>query len=280
MTLAQAMLLAVLQGTSELFPVSSLGHTVIVPALLGWRIDRSAPDFLAFIVALHLGTAIALVVFYRREWGPIVRALWTSVVRGQLSGSAPERTGWLIVVGTIPLGILGVFFEAPVRSLFGSTAIVAVFLIMNAAIMFVGEWLKGRTKLRREIASLSWKEGVAVGLSQALALFPGISRSGSAMVAGLLVRLDHEEAAHLSFLLATPAIGAASLLEIPRLFGPGPREMLALSALGAVLAGVTAYLSVAFLTQYFKSNDLRPFGWYCLIVGVAVFWLAATKRIV
>ena len=280
MTFIQAMLLALLQGASELFPISSLGHTVIVPALLHWPIDRSEPSFLAFIVALHLGTAVALAVYYRAEWGPIVRALWESVVRGQLSGSAPERIGWLLVAGTIPVALLGVFFEKPVRSLFASTAIVGAFLMINGFVMFAGEWLKARSRRGVSLADLPLGGGVAVGTAQALALFPGISRSGSSMVAGLLAGLDHEDAARYSFLLATPAIGAAALFEVPRLFAPGAQGVLTESVVGAVVSGVTAYLSVAFLTRYFKSNDLRPFGWYCLIAGALTVGLAITKRIV
>ncbi len=274
------MLLALLQGASELFPISSLGHTVIVPALLHWNIDRSDPSFLAFVVALHLGTAIALLVFYRNEWGPILRGLAGSIARGRLSDSIPERVGWLLVVGTVPVAILGVFFERPVRALFSSTAIVGGFLMLNALVMFAGEWLKAREKAIRPLAELTWPQAAGVGTAQALALFPGISRSGSSMVAGLLAGLDHEDAARYSFLLATPAIAAASLLELPKLFTAEAAPVLTQSLIGAVLSGVTAYASVAFLTRYFKSNDLRPFGWYCLIAGALAVGLAVTKRIV
>jgi undecaprenyl-diphosphatase len=273
------MLLAVLQGASELFPISSLGHTVIVPALLRWPLDRSDPSFLAFIVALHLGTAVALLIFYRADWGPIAGGLMQSVVRGHLSGSAPERTGWLLVAGTIPVAILGVFFEKPVRSLFASTAIVGAFLILNAFIMFAGEWLKARSRRGVALPDLPLAGGFAVGTAQALALFPGISRSGASMVAGLVAGLDHEDAARYSYLLATPAIGAAALFEVPKLFAPEAHTVLIQAAVGALVAGVTAYLSVAFLTRYFKSNDLRPFGWYCLFAGALAVGLAVTKRI-
>jgi undecaprenyl-diphosphatase len=273
------MLLALLQGASELFPISSLGHTVLVPALLGWRIDRSDPSFLSFVVALHLGTAVALVIFYWPDWVPIVRGLAQSVARGRLGDSAPERIGWLLVAGTIPVAILGVFFEKPVRALFSSTAIVGGFLMVNAFIMFGGEWMKAREKAVRPLAALTWGQAAAVGTAQALALFPGISRSGTSMVAGLVAGLSHEDAARYSFLLATPAIAAASLLELPKLFAPEAHGILTESLAGSVLSGVTAYWSVAFLTRYFRSNDLRPFGWYCLIAGAIAVGLAVTKRI-
>jgi undecaprenyl-diphosphatase len=284
MTFVQAMLLAILQGASELFPVSSLGHIVIVPALLHWDIDRKAPTFLAFVVVLHLGTAIALLAFYWGEWVGIVRAFVAALVRGRLSGDPQEKTAWLLIAGTVPVGLLGVFLEDPVRALFGSTAIVAVFLMLNALLMFFGERLKRIDRPQggvpaRELAALSWTDGVQVGLAQSLALLPGISRSGSAMVAGLLLDLSHEESARYSFLLATPAIGAASLLELPRLFAPEAHSVLVESLAGGIVAGVTAYLSVAFLTRYFQTHDLRPFGWYCLGLGALTLTLTLTHVI-
>jgi undecaprenyl-diphosphatase len=279
------MLLAVLQGASELFPVSSLGHTVLVPAMLHWNFDRSDPTFLAYVVALHLGTAIALVVFYRSDWARIVRAITASVVRGSLSDDADERIGWLLVVGTVPVAIIGVFLEKPVRQFFGSSAIVAGFLILNAFVMFAGEWLRRRSLAAAPASAvvplrdLTWGDGARVGFSQAAALFPGISRSGSSIVAGLLLRLSHEDAARYSFLLATPVIVAASVLELPKLFEPGAHAVLVQAIVGGILAALTAYASVAFLTRWFHSHDLRPFGWYCLIVGTIALGLALAKVI-
>lgn len=276
------MFLAVLQGVSELFPISSLGHTVLIPALLHWPVDESSESFLAFVVVLHLGTALALLTFYRAEWVRIVKALVGSIVRGRLSGARDEHLGWLLVVGTIPVGILGVLFQTSVRTLFASPIPVAIFLIVNAGVMFAGEALRRRQHARAERSSkpierVTWAEGIGVGVAQSLALLPGISRSGSSIVAGLLVDLDHEAAANYSFLLATPVILLASLLEVPALFKPGvtigPVEAVA----GCVVAGITAYASVAFLTRYFQHNDLRPFGWYCLLAGVACLLLFSTK---
>ncbi len=275
MTFTQALVLALLQGVSELFPVSSLGHTILVPAVLGWRnIDRSAPSFLSFVVVLHLGTALALIVFYRTQWAAIVRALARSIVRGRLSDQRDERIGWLLVVGTIPVGILGVTLEHPVRKLFGSPAPAAAFLFVNGLIMFLGERLRRRRAGGRPLDKLSYGQSIAIGLAQAAALLPGISRSGVSMVAGLLSDLNHEEAAHYSFLLATPVILAAAVLEVPKLFAPGAHVVLVQAVVGGVAAGIAAYASVAFLTKYFRSNDLRPFGWYCVVVGAICFVLA------
>ncbi len=272
------MLLALLQGVSELFPVSSLGHTILVPALLHWPVDRTDPTFLAFVVVLHLGTAIALFIFYRREWVVLARALFASIARGRMDGSKDERIAWLLVVGTVPVGILGVFLESPVRRLFGAVAPAAIFLIANAFIMFLGEYLRRRQhdaqrRAYKKLERLTWVQSVGVGLAQSLALLPGISRSGSSIVAGLLVDLDHEDAARYSFLLATPVIFAAALLEIPKLWAPGAHVVAMQAAAGCVVAGVAAYASVAFLTRYFQRNDLRPFGWYCLLFGALCLFL-------
>jgi undecaprenyl-diphosphatase len=279
-TFVQALVLALLQGISELFPISSLGHTILLPALLQWHnIDRSSAAFLAFVVVLHLGTAVALVVFYRRDWCAIVRAMVTSIARGRLGTDRDERTGWLLVVATIPVGILGVIFEHPVRQLFGSPATAAAFLAVNGLMMFAGEGLrrmqrKEAARQDKPIERLTYPAALFVGLAQGLALLPGISRSGSSMVAGLLCDLDHEDAARFSFLLATPVIGAAALLEMPKLFVPEAHLVLAQALAGGVVAAIAAYCSVAFLTRYFKTNDLRPFGWYCLIAGAVCFALA------
>ncbi len=274
-TFLQVLILALLQGVSELFPISSLGHTILVPALLHWtNVDRSNPTFLAFVVILHLGTALALIVYYRARWWSIVRALVASVIRGRLSGDRDERVGWLLVVGTIPVGILGVIFEEPVRALFGSPAPAALFLALNGLIMFGGEALKRRQAGNLPIEHLSFAQSALVGIAQSFALLPGISRSGTSMVAGLLCDLDHEDAAEFSFLLATPVIFAAALLETRYLVAPGAHVVLAQAIVGGIVAAIAAYLSVAFLMRYFKSNDLRPFGWYCLIVGVVCFILS------
>jgi len=279
MTFGQAIALALLQGVSELFPVSSLGHTILVPALLHWQnVQRSSPSFLAFVVVLHLGTALALIAYYRDEWYAIARALIASVVRGRLSDDRSERIGWRLVVGTIPVGILGVIFEAPVRRLFGSPAPAAIFLLINGLVMFAGEALRRRQHASgqryKPIEDLSYPASVLIGVAQGLALLPGISRSGISMVAGLLFDLDHENAAHYSFLLATPVILAAGLLEIPKLLVPEAHVVLVEGVAGGIAAGIAAYLSVAFLMRYFRSNDLRPFGWYCVVVGAISFFLA------
>ncbi len=282
------MLLAVLQGVSELFPVSSLGHTVLLPALLRWNVDEGSESFLAFVVVLHLGTALALIVFYRRDWVAIIRAFIASIVRGRFSDDRDERTAWLLVAGTIPVGILGVLLQSYVKMLFASPIPVSIFLFANGFIMLFGEWLRRRQhpstgtpgdKEYHRLDQLAWRDGVFVGFVQSLALLPGISRAGSAIVAGLVRDLHHEDAARYSFLLATPVILAAALLEFPKLFAPDAHVVLVQAVVGGILAGVTAYASVAFLTRWFRHNDLSPFAWYCIAAGAVSFILFATKVI-
>lgn len=279
MTFLQAMALALLQGVSELFPISSLGQTILIPALLHWHFNRSDPSFLAFVTVLHLGTAVALVVYYRTTWLRIVRAFFASVLRGKIGDDSNEKLAWLLIVGTVPVGILGVLLKDTVQKFFGSAEVAALFLMLNAGVMFLGEWLRKRQKTQlgrtdKPVASLSWAQSAGIGVGQALALFPGISRSGASMVAGLICDLDHEDAAQYSFLLATPVILAAGLFEIGDLTGPGSHGVLVQAVIGGVLAGIAAYASVAFLVRYFRRNDLRPFGWYCLVFGAACFTLA------
>jgi undecaprenyl-diphosphatase len=281
-TFLQAIVLAILQGISELFPVSSLGHTILIPALLRWHnIDRADPSFLAFVVVLHLGTALALIVFYRKDWVVLARAFAGSIVRGKLSDDPDERVAWLIVVGTIPVGILGLLFKEKVSILFGTVAPAAIFLMINGLVMFAGDWLRRRQHETegedyKRIEQLNYGQSVAVGFGQALALLPGISRSGASIVVGLLCGLDMASAARYSFLLATPVIFAAAALAIPELWAPGAHVVAMQAIVGAVLAGIFAYLSVAFLTKYFKNHDLRAFGWYCLLFGALCLILAKT----
>ncbi len=279
MSAFQALCLAVLQGFSELFPISSIGHTVLIPKLVGWNVDQQAPTFLPFLVMLHLGTAGALLLFFWRDWLAIVAALVRSVLRGKLSGDPDEHLGWMLVAGTIPTGILGFFLESRLKALFASPAIAAVFLVVNGFIMYFGERLRRKEGARtRSLDDLQWQEAAAIGLAQSAALIPGISRSGSTIVAGLLTRLNHEDAARFSCLLATPVIAAAGLLEVPVLLGATGRGMLGISLLGGIAAAITAWLSVKFLMRYFEFGRLDPFAYYCWAFGALSLVILTFRR--
>jgi len=286
LSIIQAIVLALLQGVTELFPISSLGHTVILPGLLGWA-DISTNTacggescFLPFIVALHLGTSIALLAFFWRDWLQVIMTLFNSVKRGEVKTGTEEWVSWLVIIGCIPAGLLGVFLETPLKKLFSSPLVAATFLIINGSLLFLGESLRRRTEAKlsllspkereaqfRPLVSLTWKEAIIVGLAQSLALIPGISRSGMTIVAGLGVRLTHEDAARFSFLLGTPIIFAAGALEIPQLLGVSASTWL-LIILGMALSGVAAFLSTKFLMKYFEKGRLDPFAYYCWGFGL------------
>jgi len=289
-TYFQAIVIGFLQGITELFPISSLGHAVILPKLLGWNLNQKEPYYLAFLVATHLATALVLFLFFLPEWRRILRGLGRSLRDREVApGDADARLAWLLVVGTIPAGLIGLLFEHPLRSLFANPEAAAVFLMINGLILFAAERLRRRApgaseradalarsdesatgpEAEQRLATLGYREAVAVGSAQAAALFPGISRSGVTMAGGLFVGLTNEDAARYSFLLATPIIGAAALLKLPDLFGSDGAGVRGPALAGAVCAGLAAWASVKFLMRYFETNRLTPFAWYCLIAGFA-----------
>lgn len=276
----KTIVLALLQGVTELFPISSLGHTVIIPGLIGWGDLIHNQNFLPLIVALHLGTSIALVIYFWRDWLQVLRTLLNSIKEGEVKTGTEEWISWLIIIGCVPAGIVGVLLKSPLEKLFASPIIAATFLVVNGSVLFAGEQLRRRSEARlhaltakereaqfRPLSSLSWKEAIIVGLFQSFALIPGFSRSGMTIVAGLGVRMTHEDAARYSFLLGTPLIGAAALLEVPQLLGQSAGTLMYV-ILGMVLAGVAAYLSTKFLMKYFETGRLDPFAYYCWGAGV------------
>ena len=265
--LFQAIVLAAVQGVTELFPVSSLGHAVILPHLFGWTIDQSAPTFLPFLVLLHVGTALALLLYFWRDWWLLLSSLFQ---RGDGAAAEGRHVLLLIVLGTIPAGLVGLVLRNRLADLFADFRIAAIFLILNGVLLALGEFLRRRAG-SAQLATLKPWQAIVIGLSQVIALLPGFSRSGATMVGGLLVGLEHQSAARFSFLLATPIIGAAGVLEIPKLLQPDARAALGPAVIGAMIAGVLAYISTAILMRYFKQqevNALLPFSAYCAILGI------------
>lgn len=268
MSTLQAIIIALVQGATELFPVSSLGHAVMLPALFHWRINEHAPDFLPFLVMLHLGTALALLGYFWADWWMLAKGLLGVGTPHQVSES--RRVFVLIVIATIPAVIVGFLLEHFFRNLFGTPLVAAAFLMVNGGLLLVGEQLRG--KGNRPLSSLTALDAITIGCWQCTALIPGISRSGATMVGGLLRGIDHEGSAHFSFLIATPIIMGATVLEVPKLLHAGvPQGMLGISVLAAVVAGGTALASTAFLMRYFRSHDrwaLNPFAYYCIAAGL------------
>jgi undecaprenyl-diphosphatase len=273
---AQAVVLGLLQGAAELFPVSSLGHSVVLPSLLGWDIHQNDDYFLTFLVATHLATALVLLGFFWSDWVRIARGLGRSLRDREIAvGDTDARLGWLLVVGTIPAGILGLVLEHPLRKVFASPATAAVFLMLNGLMLFGAEALRRRAPVTqradgsdaRIARGVRWRGALGVGSAQAIALLPGFSRSGATMSGGLLVGLSNEDAARFAFLLATPIIGAAALLKLPDLAGSQGDGVRGPALAGALCAALTAYLSVRFLVRFFETNRLTPFAAYCTVAG-------------
>jgi undecaprenyl-diphosphatase len=269
MDIVQAIGIAILQGATELFPVSSLGHAVVVPALLNSSVDQSAPEFLPFLVMLHVGTAVALLAFFWRDWLDLIRGVLGVDDAAKVAES--RRLLLLIIVATIPAGVVGGVLEHKLRQLFDSPAIVSGFLIANGVLLIVCERLRGRSGSHRPLTSLTMRDATVVGVWQCLALIPGLSRSGATIVGGLLRGFDHGAAAHFSFLIATPIILGATALEVPKLLHASvPPGTLSTAGIAAVVAGLTALASTWILMRLFRRHDswsLTPFGIYCLAFG-------------
>jgi len=288
--------MGLVQGVTELFPISSLGQAVVLPTLLGWddlaRVQAQPESFfLAFLVGLHVATAIALLIYFRDEWLRIIPGFFRTIGAGVNGRTAPwavirtadERIAWLLVVATIPAGLTGVAFEHLFRVTFSKPLFAAVFLIVNGVILLAGELVRRRSEVRalasahgtyegtnsRRLEILEFREAAIIGVAQVLALIAGISRSGITMVAGLVRGLSHEDAARFSFLLATPIILAAGLYKLPDLFGPLGNGIRGQVLAGSVVSGIVAYLSVRFLMRYFETRTLTPFAIFCLLEGIA-----------
>ncbi|MDQ1735236.1 MAG: undecaprenyl-diphosphatase [Pseudonocardiales bacterium] len=309
----EAGVIGLLQGVTELFPVSSLGHSVLIPAVIGgsWarELNVSAPEspYLAFIVGLHVATAIALIIYFWRDWLRIIGGLFTSIRHRQVR-TPDERLAWMLILATIPVGITGLLLEHTFRTVLAKPSPAAIFLMLNGVVLFGAEWLRRRQEamtatvaaspasaavagghlsgdsvitvanhsdiqVDAELSRMPIKRAVLIGTAQIIALAPGFSRSGAAMAAGLNRGLSHVSAARFSFLLATPVILAAGVLKIPDLMGPLGNGIRGQVVFGSVLSGLAAYVSVRFLSRYFETRSLRPFAWYCVVAGAVALVL-------
>jgi undecaprenyl-diphosphatase len=297
LTFFQAIVIGLLQGFSELFPISSLGHSVLIPGLLGWHnlVNGQSANksfYLSFVVGLHVATALALAVFFWRDWVRIISGFFTTL-RTRRIETPDQRMAWLLITATIPAGLVGLIFENKFRVLFAKPEAAALFLTANGVILAAGELLRRHQSRHpavaepppiptavlltggpssepgRSLDALQYRETVLIGTAQILALFAGISRSGITMVAGLLRGLNHEDAARFSFLLATPVILAAGLLKVPDLLGPLGNGIRWQVLAGSVAAALSAYISVRFLVRWFQTRTLWPFAVYCLVAGIA-----------
>lgn len=284
LSLTQAIIMGLLQGVSELFPVSSLGHSVIFPQLVGWHLDQSNPFFLMFLVSTHLATALVLFLFFYKDWIKILRGMGRSLAAREISdGNFHGRLGWLLVAGTIPAGIIGLLFQDKLQAAFAAPKLAAIFLVLNGFMLYIGELLRRKAPTQengdpdKHLKKLSWWQAIKIGTAQIISLIPGFSRSGSTITAGLTTGLSHEDAARFSFLLATPIIGAAALLKIPELLISTDSNAILVALTGAVCAGLSAYFSVKYLMRYFQTKTLTPFAVYCVSAGIIFFVILSIR---
>ena len=269
LSIFQGIILAVIQGISELFPISSLAQGVIIPTLFGWHINRQAEGFLPFLVVLHLGTALALIVYFYKDWISLFKGFFKGVAKRNININEDSKTLYLLALATIPAGILGLIFVHKLKKLFGFTDIAAFFLIINGIILYLGEKRRRKQGIAK-IADMTVYMALIIGFFQSFALIPGISRSAITMVAALYLGFKHESAAKFSFLLATPIIFAAGLLEVPKMLKLHLANFDAIAVISGIVAGVVAYFSIWFLMKYFHKyevNALYPFAFYCILFG-------------
>jgi len=296
-TYFQAIILGLVQGVTELFPISSLGHSILIANLFGWnnivkQETATESGFLSFLVMLHIATAVALIIFYREQWVRIAKGFFRSLKTRKLGHDSDAKLAWLLIAATIPAGLVGLIFEHSLRTQFGKPFFAVIFIMINGFILIKGDKIISKSQLERprqphkdasaaELAvsktsrmvsdHLGFGRAIIVGVAQVGALFAGISRSGITMIAGVRSGLDHEDAARFSFLLATPIILAAGVYKLPDFIGSNGNGVRGQVLVGAAAAGIAAYFSVRFLDKYFRTRSLRPFGLYC--VGFGVFML-------
>lgn len=296
----QALILGFVQGVTELFPVSSLGHSVLIVNLFGWhnlsdqQTARHSP-FLSLLVMMHVATAIALIIFYRREWQRIIIGFFRSLQTKNVATDSDAKLAWLLIAATIPAGLVGIVFERALRKEFATAFFAIIFIIINGIMLIKGDKLVVKAELNRprqrkkdaaadEVAAgktvrvvsdhLTFPRAALIGVAQIGALFAGISRSGITMLAGLRSGLDHQDAARFSFLLATPIILAAGIYKLPDVLSAQSQSIRGPILAGSLVAGVAAYFSVRFLDKYFRNKSLRPFGFYCIGFGLLMLLLS------
>ncbi len=282
----QAIVLGVLQGATELFPISSLGHTVLFPTLFRWHDivawqSQSNSPWLAFVVMLHVGSAVGLLIYFWRDWIDIIRAFFQTLAKRRIE-TPNERLAWLIIAATIPVGILGLVLQKAIAVALSKPLAAAIFLVVNGFMLIGAERYRRRAEVRalahreglnaegaRRLDSMEYREAAIIGVAESTALIAGISRDGVVMTAGLARGLDNADAARFGFLLATPPILLAGLLKFSELDGPeGAHGVRGAAYLAALFSAITAIATVHFLTRYFQRGNLRPFGVYCIAFGL------------
>lgn len=287
----QAIVIGLLQGFTELFPISSLGHAILIPSLFGWEEVYSNQSvgtsfYVSFAVLIHLATTVAIIIFYRKEWAKIIKGFFSSIKKQSIT-NPHEKLAWLLIFATIPAGLVAIIFSNTLEEQFAEPLSAAIFLTINGFVLLFGAYLHKRNKTKRQDFSLestakntnqiSLKRSGIIGISQVAALFAGISRSGVTMVGGLVSGLDSEDAARFSFLLSTPIILGAAIYKLPDFLDASMADARPEMLVGGIAAAFAAYFSVKFLDRYFRTRSLMPFAIYCLVFGALMIIFELTK---
>lgn len=270
MTLFQSIILGIVQGITEFLPISSSAHLVIVPYILGWELP--AQDAFIFDVLVQMGTLAAVILYFRQDLIVIATAMWQSLKNGNLFSNKDGLLGWYLLLSTIPAVFFGLIFGTIVEKAFDSPTATATFLLFTAGLLILGEKAgKGEKKLK----AINWVDAAIIGVFQALALFPGISRSGSTIAGGMLRNLDRQSAARFSFLMSIPVMVAAGILSIIDLIQlPGFVSQIPTLISGTITSAIVGYVSIRWLLSYLNRNSLFIFAGYCTLLS-AIVWIIA-----
>ena len=280
-TYGQAVIIGFIQGITELFPISSLGHAILIPAWLGGSFKDFISDenqtYLLISIAMHLASSVALFLVFRKRWQNLIFGSFSALKSRNFQNTQFKVLSY-IIIATIPVGILGLAFDDYFQSIFGKPEFSAIFLTINGLILIGAERLSRRDVAHELLDSdaeidhrVNVKSAVVIGFGQSLALFAGISRFGVTMSAGLLSKLNHSVASDFAFLLSLPVILGASIVKLPELFTTDANQLMRQIIAGSIVSFICTYISVTFLVRWFKTRTLYPFAIYCLIVGILSF---------
>jgi undecaprenyl-diphosphatase len=273
MTIIQAIILGAIQGLSEFIPISSSAHLVITQSIMGWKIPEQ--DAFIFDVLVHLGTLVAVVIYFRKDLWEILRAFISGIVNKRPFFEDASRLGWILILATIPSIIVGFIFQSQVEVAFSSPLFAGIFLSVTAILLFMAEIIGNRS---RKLDKINWKDGLIIGLFQAISLLPGISRSGSAITGGMVRNLDRPSSARFSFLLSIPAIvGAVALAIVDLIHSPNYALQIPTLIAGFIVSGLVGYLSIRWLLSFLAKRPLYIFSVYCLVVSLIIIIFSIIK---
>ncbi len=266
MTILQSFILGIVQGVTEFLPISSSGHLVLVPYLLGWKIpiDQAFP----FDVLVQLGTLLAVIVYFWKELVEIIRCVFVALGHRRPFESPEARLGWFIILSAIPASIVGLLLKSDIEAAFSSPGVVGIFMFITALILVIAERVGKRI---RNMEQMNWVDSLWIGTAQILSLFPGISRSGSTIAGGMTRNLERPASARFAFLMSIPVmVGAGLVSSLDLIKVPNLSSFLPVLAVGFVTAAVVGYLVIAWLLSYLRQHSLIPFAIYCTVVGALI----------